>query len=195
MGSTQLFALLSGAGIGSCTGANCWPKSCASNSCAPPAHGCGLGDCSFVGDIEPLGSGMFAGTMVSPSFSLASSYCGLVPLECDGLAEGLSKLFCCRYGWCRYHPPAACWFLHAGGDQGSSELDSTSASESSNLKPECCEGIPSTGERLSMLSSDADSEGWESNILSRELMRFVAIGGRWGTVNPGSFNSDAVRSL
>ncbi len=46
-----------------------------------------------------------------------------------------------------------------------------------------------------MLSRDADSDGWESNILSRELMRFVAISGRWGAGEQGSFNCDAVRSL
>jgi hypothetical protein len=44
-----------------------------------------------------------------------------------------------------------------------------------------------------MLSSDADSEGWESNILSKELMRSVAISGRWVAGAQEYFNCDVVR--
>lgn len=78
---------------------------------------------------------MFAGSNVSSSASRASSYCGLVCLEREGLGESFVGSLP-GYGWCRYHPPAAL-LLHAGGDQGSSDTDSASASDSSDLNPEC----------------------------------------------------------
>ena len=90
----------------------------------------------FTGDSEPLGSGMFAGTVRS-SFSCALSYCGLISLECDPLVEGFNRVLSFGYGWCRYQPPGELCCLHAGGDHGSSESGSPSDSELSDLNPEC----------------------------------------------------------
>lgn len=56
-------------------------------------------------------------------------------------------------------------FLQAGGDHGPSEFDSASGSDSSDLKPECCDGMAKTGDRLSVCSkssNEAESDGWSS---------------------------------
>jgi hypothetical protein len=82
--------------------------------------------------------------MVS-SPSPALSYKGLV--LCDMDAPGGGNL-CCRN-----HPLLP--LRHAGGDHGADER-SDSASDSSERKAECAEGLPKVGERsCSKSSSDA----------------------------------------
>ena len=55
-----------------------------------PGFEAGLGERSFVGDLDPGGSGISAGIKVSPSFSLALSWFGLVCRDLEGLAEILN---------------------------------------------------------------------------------------------------------
>ena len=68
--------------------------------------------------------------------------------------------------------------LQCCGDHGGSEFEVASASESSDLKPECCEGKRKTGEGFSLFSKssrEAVSEGCESNMSLRAPVHLVAI--------------------
>jgi len=148
----------------------------------------GSGERSLTGDSVPGGSGILAGRVRSSSPSRASSYSGLVWRDLEGLIDGLKSKRCAvPYGSCLNHepapllPPRACLWK-PGGDQGAPVLDlssvSISESSGSDLKPECCEGRSKSGERAccsSKSSSEADSEGWSSKVLSSSSIAAAAI--------------------
>jgi len=72
---------------------NFWPKASPRSG-----YGDGLGDLFLTGDTDSLGNGIFAGMVTSPSSSCALSYCGLVSLDLEGLAEGFRLRFPCWKG-------------------------------------------------------------------------------------------------